>query len=52
LAAFVETPEGVQWRHRLVLAAHFAIALQGGAGVRMVCQFPRVDPLVVALLNP
>jgi hypothetical protein len=39
LAAFVETPEGVRWLHRLVLAAHFALALQGGAGVRAVCQF-------------
>lgn len=39
LAAFLETPEGVQWLHELVLAAHFTITLQGGAGVRVVCQF-------------
>jgi hypothetical protein len=38
-AAFVRTPAGVCWLHRVVLAAHFAITLQGGAGVRVVCQF-------------
>ncbi len=38
LAAFVATPEGVQWLHQLVLAAHWVITLQGGAGVRVVCQ--------------
>jgi transcriptional regulator with XRE-family HTH domain len=32
LAAFVATPEGVQWLHQLVLAAHWVITLQGGAG--------------------
>ena len=45
LAAFVETPEGVQWLHRLVLAAHFTITLQGGAGVRVVCQFLELSGL-------
>ena len=39
LAAFVATPEGVQWLHQLVLAAQWVITLQGGAGVRVVCQF-------------
>ena len=39
LAAFVATPEGVDWLHRMVLAAHFAITLRGGAGVRVVCEF-------------
>ncbi len=45
LAAFVETPEGVQWLHGLVLAAHFTITLQGGAGVRVVCQFLELSGL-------
>ena len=51
----METPEGVRWLHQLVWAAHFSIPLQGGAGVRVVCQFPRelvralVEPLIPAL---
>ena len=45
LAAWVETPEGVRWLHQLVLAAHFAITLQGGAGVRVVCQFLELSGL-------
>jgi hypothetical protein len=45
LAAFVETAEGVRWLHQMVLAAHFAITLQGGAGVRMVCQFLELSGL-------
>ncbi|MEF8701295.1 MAG: hypothetical protein V5B33_18685 [Candidatus Accumulibacter sp. UW20] len=45
LAAWVETPEGVRWLHQLVLAAHFTITLQGGAGVRVVCQFLELSGL-------
>ncbi len=45
LAAFVATAQGVQWLHRLVLAAHFAITLRGGAGVRVVCQFLELSGL-------
>ena len=45
LAAWVETPEGVQWLHPLVLAAHFCITLQGGAGIRVVCQFLELSGL-------
>ena len=45
LAAFVATPEGVRWLHRVVLAAHFAMTLQGGAGVRIVCQFLELSGL-------
>jgi len=45
LAAFARTPEGVRWLHRVVLAAHFAITLQGGAGVRVVCQFLELSGL-------
>ena len=45
LAAWMETPEGVQWLHQLVLAAHFCITLQGGAGIRVVCQFLELSGL-------
>ncbi len=45
LAAWVETAEGVRWLHQLVLAAHFSITLQGGAGVRVVCQFLELSGL-------
>ncbi len=45
LAAWVETPEGVQWLHQRVLAAHFCITLQGGAGIRVVCQFLELSGL-------
>lgn len=31
LAAFIETPEGVEWLHRQVVAAHFIITLVAGA---------------------
>ncbi|EXJ11961.1 DUF6399 domain-containing protein [Imhoffiella purpurea] len=45
LAAFFETPEGVQWLHRVVLSAQFVITLRAGAGVRMVCEFLHVSGL-------
>jgi uncharacterized protein (UPF0548 family) len=45
LAAWMETPEGVRWLHQLVLAAHFSITLQGGAGIRVVCQFLELSGL-------
>jgi transposase-like protein len=45
LAAFVTTPEGVHWLHRMVLAAQFAITLRGGAGVRVVCEFLELSGL-------
>ena len=45
LVAWVETPEGVRWLHQLVLAAHFCITLQGGAEVRVVCQFLELSGL-------
>jgi hypothetical protein len=37
LADFLQSPQGVQWLHRQVLAAHVAITLVAGAGVRVVC---------------
>ena len=45
LSAFVATPEGVRWLHRVVLAAHFTITLRGGAGVRVVCEFLELSGL-------
>jgi hypothetical protein len=45
LAALMETPDGVRWLHQLVLAAHFSITLQGGAGIRVVCQFIELSGL-------
>jgi hypothetical protein len=45
LTAFVQTPQGVQWLHQLVLAAHFSITLKGGAGVRVVCEFLELSGL-------
>jgi hypothetical protein len=39
LVAFCETPEGVEWLRRVQMAAHWSISEQGGAGVRVVCQF-------------
>ena len=39
LAAFVETPEGVVWLRQILVAAHGSISEQGGAGVRVVCDF-------------
>ena len=45
LAAFVETPEGVEWLRRQVVAAHFVVTLLGGGGVRLVCEFLRLSGL-------
>jgi len=42
-AAFVETPEGVRRLNHLVVVAHLEVTLQGGAGVRMMCQFLAVN---------
>ena len=39
LVAFLESPTGVAFLHRLVLAAHFVITLMGPCGVRLVCLF-------------
>ena len=38
LAAFVATPAGVHWLHRLVLAIQFVITLRAGGGVRLVSE--------------
>jgi len=43
--AFVQTPEGVKWLQRQVLAAPFVMTLLAGAGVRVVCQFLELSGL-------
>ena len=39
LIAFLESPVGVAFLHRLVVGAHFVITLLGAGGIRLVCQF-------------
>jgi hypothetical protein len=45
LATFLAHPEGVQWLHRVVLAAQFVITLRAGAGVRVVSEFLELSGL-------
>lgn len=46
LAAFAETPEGVQWLRQVLVAAHWCISEQGGAGVRVVCEVLELSGLL------
>jgi len=39
VVAFFESPVGVAFLHRLVLAAHFVMTLVGPCGIRLVCMF-------------
>lgn len=39
LVGFFESPVGVAFLHRLVLAAHFVITMVGPCGIRLVCLF-------------
>ena len=39
VVAFFESPGGVAFLHRLVLAAHFVITQLGPCGIRLVCLF-------------
>ena len=41
---FFESPAGVMFLHRLVLAAQFVITLLGGGGIRLVCMFLKAIP--------
>jgi hypothetical protein len=43
--AFFESPAGVAFLHRLVLAAQFVITLLGGGGIRLVCVFLEISGL-------
>lgn len=39
VVAFFESPAGVAFLHRLVLASHFVMTLVGPCGIRLVCLF-------------
>jgi hypothetical protein len=41
-AAFFDSPAGLAFLHRLVLAAHLVFCLQGSAGLRLLCLFLRL----------
>jgi hypothetical protein len=43
--AFFESPAGVVFLHRLVLAVQFVITLLGGGGIRLVCTFLELSGL-------
>ncbi len=45
VAAFLETPAGLVWLHRIVLAAVFVMTLRGPEGIRMVCEFLELSGL-------
>lgn len=44
-AAFLETPEGLEFLHRLVVAALFVITQLAGGGIRLVCSFLELSGL-------
>lgn len=55
VVAFFESPAGVTFLHRLVLAAHFVMTLLGPCGIRLVCQFlvlTGLDRFVAASYGP
>ena len=45
MVAFFESPTGVAFLHRLVLAAHVVITLFGAGGIRLVCLFLELSGL-------
>ena len=45
VAAFIETPAGLDWLHRLVLAAVFVMTLRGPGGIRQTCEFLELSGL-------
>jgi hypothetical protein len=45
VVAFFESPAGVVFLHRVVLAAQFVITLSGPGGIRLVCQFLELSGL-------
>ena len=45
VVAFFESPAGVAFLHRLVLAAHFVMTLLGPCGIRLVCMFLELSGL-------
>ena len=46
VAAFLETPAGLAWLHRLVMAAISVMTLRGPEGIRLVCEFLELSGLV------
>jgi hypothetical protein len=55
VVAFFESPAGVAFLHRLVLAAHFVMTLLGPCGIRLVCLFLELtglDQFVAASYGP
>lgn len=55
VVAFFESPDGVAFLHRMVLAAHFVMTLVGPCGIRLVCLFfelSGVDRFVAASYGP
>lgn len=45
LVRFAETPEGVEWLRRILVAAHWCITELGGAGIRVVDEFLELSGL-------
>lgn len=45
VARFLETPSGLAWLRRVVLAAIFVMTLRGPEGIRLVCEFLRLCSL-------
>jgi hypothetical protein len=45
VVAFFESPAGVAFLHKLVLAAHFVMTLLGPCGIRLVCMFLELSGL-------
>ena len=55
VVAFFESPDGVAFLHRLLLAAHFVMTLLGPCGIRLVCVFlalTGLDRFVAASYGP
>ena len=45
VAGFFDSPQGLAFLHRLVVAAHLVFSLQGSAGLRLLCLFLRLCQL-------
>ncbi len=45
IVAFIESPEGLQFVHRIVVAAAYTFTQQNGAGVRSMCDFLKYSNL-------
>ena len=45
IAGFFDSPQGLAFLHRLVVAAHLVFSLQGSAGLRLLCLFLRLCQL-------